>query len=452
MTNILATDNYSIIYGYGVTGESVARYFEEKGENYIVVDGRSDQKLKEKFEQRFPGRSMLLGDVDLDLLTEARRIVLSPGVPRKSAPLKAAIAAGVEVLGDIQLFLEAFDRPVVGVTGSNGKSTVVTLLGKVLEDAGCAVGVGGNIGTPALDLLALNPEVVVLELSSFQLESVARPNLTAACVLNISPDHMDRYDSLQEYCMTKQKIYWGAEALVCNGEDLLTQPPIVEGVKRYSFGLSSSDITNKNHYWFDRESNWLYKNQDQLVHSSDIKMVGEHNVENALAVFALADILSVDASHVKNVLAEFVGLEHRCEWVAESAGVTFINDSKGTNVGATVAAIKGLEAQYENLILLCGGEGKGADFSELGRAIEEKVSVLAVFGKDSAAILNSVGPAYSAKASYESMEHAFNSVLESTNPGDAVLLSPACASFDMFQNYQERGNTFKSLVQAHVGR
>ena len=448
MGELLATNQRSVIFGYGVTGKSVARFLDRRGENFLALDSREDPALRQDFSSHFPGRRILLGEPDLELVHSARQIILSPGIARTNAFVAAALAMGVEVTNDIGLFLKEADKPVIGVTGSNGKSTVVTLLAKVLEAAGKNVALGGNIGTPVLDLLTQqNVDVYVLELSSFQLESLDYLGLHAACILNVTPDHMDRYASLQDYCMSKHRIFRGAKTVIFNRKDALTVPPIIEGVKRKSFSIEPVREKGAECISFDRESEQIFYDNTALFNVAPRKLVGEHNIENIMAVCALAASLNIDLAHVAEVLKTFPGLSHRCEWVAEREGVTFINDSKGTNVGATVAAIQGLHRQYSGLVLIAGGEAKGADFSLLGKVIAQRIKALVVIGEHGKAICDAVSDTASLQRLQASnMEEAVSLAQQQAQPGDAVLLSPACASFDMFTNYQHRGDAFKKAV------
>lgn len=446
MGELLATNQRSVIFGYGVTGKSVARYLDSCGENFLAIDSREDIALKQHFSQHFPGRRILLGEPDLELIHSARRIILSPGIALNTPFITAAIDMGIEIVNDIALFLSAVQKPVIGVTGSNGKSTVVTLLAKVLEAAGKRVALGGNIGTPALDLLQHGEvDVYVLELSSFQLESLDKLGLHAACVLNVTPDHMDRYPSLQAYCMSKHRIFRGAKNVVFNGSDALTVPPIIEGVKRRCFSMAAAASHDASSFYFDRDSRQVMYQGASILDTAALKLRGEHNIENVMAVFALAKSLDIDLALAAQALLDFPGLAHRCQWVAELDGVTFINDSKGTNVGATMAAIKGLQRQFSALVLIAGGEAKGADFSELGELISQHVKTLITIGKHGEALASSVqGTVPQCHAS--SMAQAVTIAQQQAQSGEAVLLSPACASFDMFDNYEHRGNAFVEAV------
>ncbi|MBX2858548.1 MAG: UDP-N-acetylmuramoyl-L-alanine--D-glutamate ligase [Cellvibrionaceae bacterium] len=447
MGELLATNQRSVIFGYGVTGKSVARYLDSCGENFVAIDSREDIALKQHFSQHFPGRRILLGEPDLELIHSARRIILSPGIARNTPFVAAAIDMGVDVVNDIALFLRAAQKPVLGVTGSNGKSTVVTLLAKVLEAAGKRVALGGNIGTPALDLLQ-QPEVdvYVLELSSFQLECLDKLGLHAACLLNVTPDHMDRYPSLQAYCMSKHRIFRGAKNVIFNGDDALAVPPIIEGVKRSRFSMAGSAAGESPSFCFNRGSGQILYQGKPILETATLKLVGEHNIENAMAVCALAESLDIDLALVAKALADFPGLPHRCQWIAEINGVTFINDSKGTNVGATAAAIKGLRRQYSGLVLIAGGEAKGADFRALGELISQQVKALITIGKHGAALASAVGQGAIPQFNASSMTQAVSIAQQQAQTGEAVLLSPACASFDMFDSYEHRGNAFVEAV------
>lgn len=441
MQQLIATNKQTVVVGLGLTGLSVARYLLSKNRLFSVMDNRVNPPGLEELKQLHPGINVISGRFDREMLCRADEIILSPGVPREQAEIQAALSAGVAVIGDIELFLREVSAPVVGITGSNGKTTVTTLVGTVAERAGFKTAVGGNIGTPALDLINAETDLYVLELSSFQLESVSTPNLAAACVLNVSEDHMDRYDSLWRYCQAKQKIFWGAKKVIYNLDDKLTVPPVANGVARYGFSLGKPVEENEEHYYYDGRSKLLYAADVAVINADMLKIKGLHNVANVLAVFAICDAIGVDRKITAEVITEFNGIKHRCQWVGEKNGVTFINDSKATNVGASCAAITGLKDEYQPIHLIAGGDGKGADFSALGKAIDAYVSVLILLGRDAEKIAQVVSKKV-AITKVSDMKDAVTVAANSCPPGGLVLLSPACASLDMYSNYEERGQQF----------
>lgn len=448
--NLIATDKKIVIFGLGKTGVSVARYLVKSGRAFSIVDSRENPPGISELRKFAPDAHVIAGPLDKSLenyFSEAAEIIISPGLPRTLPVLQKAMANNVPLVGDIALFLREVKAPVIGITGSNGKTTVTTLMGKIAAQAGINVAVAGNIGLPALDALDATVELYVLELSSFQLESIASANLSVACVLNISEDHMDRYDSLSQYYMAKQRIFWGAKKVVYNLDDQLTQPPVVSGVGRYGFGLHSKAEDGEQKYLWDRRTKALVCNGNALLTSSELKMFGVHNIANALAVFALCDAAKISRDAVVAILREFTGLTHRCQWVAEHSGVTYINDSKATNVGAAIAAISGVAEEFKTITLIAGGDGKDADFCELANAINEHVTRLIYIGRDGPRIATLVDDAVEKKFA-SSMNEAVIFASQSSLCGNLVLLSPACASFDMFKGYEDRGEHFIRAVGA----
>ncbi len=441
---------FSLVVGMGATGFSIAQFLASKGRAFHVFDTRSSSNMSKRFDEAFPESQMFFGDIDESLVLEAEEIYLSPGVSRKEKVIASAITAGKSVVGDIELFLREVEKPVIGITGSNGKSTVTTLVGMVAEKSHVNVGVGGNIGTPALELLNCPAELYVLELSSFQLESTPKPNLEVACNLNISADHMDRYDGLDDYASVKRGIYAGAKNAVYNFDDLLTKPEDVDqSNQRYAFCTDEFNSGNDNIrlYHYCAENGWLKCGDEPLIHRDDIKVKGMHNVANALALFAIADAAKLKKSACVATLKEFKGLSHRSEYVAEKSGVTYINDSKATNVGATVAAIEGLAPEFGGVVLIAGGQGKGAEFDVLGTCIGHYVRLVVLLGEDKDKIA-SVVPDDVEKIFVGSMVEAVETCMTKAKAGELVLLSPACASFDMFSSFGHRGDMFRNAVMS----
>lgn len=446
MTELIATDNTALIVGGGLTGLSVARFLKRKGLRYRVYDTRSDESLLYPIKELDIQAHLYCGEYFPDLLNGISELILSPGVARSEQVVVEAQSKGIPVKSDIKLFLENANAPVVGITGSNGKSTVTTIIGLIAEQANLRAGIGGNLGVPALDLLEEPAEIYILELSSFQLESTDAAKLAVAINLNLSPDHLDRHGSMQAYFSAKQKIFHGAKKVVYNLGDLLTQPPIVGGIDRYGFGLNPVSEKKEIQFYLRQKDGMLMSNDTELMLASEIKQKGLHNVENILAAFAVAEALGISTACVEEVARSFSGLPHRCEIAAEINGVTYINDSKATNVGSTSAAIKGFANNSGALRLIAGGEGKGADFSDLADIIAESVSQLVLIGSDAPKIENALRGRVPCER-VSDLGKAVEILAEDAVPGDIVLFSPACASFDMFKNFEHRGECFKNLVQ-----
>lgn len=460
MKSAVEDQEYYLVVGMGATGYSIACYLHMKGLNFHVFDTRASSLMADQFKSLSPNAELFFEKIDDDIILGAKEIYLSPGVPRDEYVIRTALANNISVVGDITLFLRELSNKksnakVVGITGSNGKSTVTTLVGLAAENAGIKVAVGGNIGIPALDLIDVSADLYVLELSSFQLESTPTPALDVGCILNISADHMDRYDSLAKYIMAKQQIYLGAQSVVYCLDDANTHAPVVslEGDVpqiRLGFGLSQAIEAEESQYVLVPQTGWLQAETDPLIHRDEIKIKGAHNINNALAVFAIADAAGIPREACAAVLREFKGLPHRCEIVCECEGVAYINDSKATNVGATEAAIVGLAADYDGIVLIAGGEGKGAEFEELGEIISRYVRVLVLIGKDAEEIDKAVGGRVETLHAID-LNSAVTKAKKSAKAGDVVLLSPACASLDMFANFEERGQVFAKAVSQACG-
>lgn len=425
-----------VIIGLGKTGLSCVHYFVKQGIYPIVMDTRENPPGKDEL----PAACQLMtGALNEEVLCAANLIVSSPGIALATPALKAAKAAGVEIIGDIELFAREAKAPIVSITGSNGKSTVTTLVGLMAEQAGFRVGVGGNIGTPALDLL-LNPaDLYVLELSSFQLETTESLTPAAAVILNLSEDHLDRYDGMAGYLAAKQRIFKNAEKILVNRDDQATYPS--EQDVWTSFGL------NQDAYGRQLLNGELYLSVDAspVLAVSELHIVGAHNQMNALAAMALADAVQIPRDAQLAVLRSFTGLPHRCQFVREVNGVRWINDSKATNVGSTLAAVAGVkESVNGRLWLFAGGLGKGQDFSPLIPLLKHDIYQMICFGKD-ADILQQLS---SNTTKVVDLDAAVAYVAQASKPDDWVLLAPACASMDQFKNFEHRGHHFADLVNA----
>lgn len=447
MQGLIASTETRVIVGLGLTGLSVARYLARHDRRFVVVDSRDEPPMLQPFLTEFPEIPLHLGNLDSYQWQDATEIILSPGVSRATPAIAQAIETGIPVVGDIELFAREAKAPFVAITGSNGKTTVTSLVGQMAKDAGLNVRVGGNIGIPALDLLGDDVELYVLEISSFQLESTNRLQAAVACILNVSEDHMDRYSGLHEYMTTKQRIYYGASAIVVNRDDPLTQPPIAKDIKRRSFGLGEPDLRDFGLRQQGSER-FLVNGLKNLMPLSELAMHGTHNTANALAALALGSAIGLQQESMVTTLRAFTGLEHRCQLVGERDGIRFYNDSKATNVGATIAAIGGLASQPGNIILIAGGDGKGANFSNLASSLERYVRWLVLIGKDAQNIAAQAGTVPVIRC--ETLEQAVHGAFNQARAGDIVLLSPACASFDMFDNYVDRGNQFIAIAESII--
>ncbi|MBB1126165.1 UDP-N-acetylmuramoyl-L-alanine--D-glutamate ligase [Thiospirillum jenense] len=438
-----------LIVGLGITGFACARYLHQHGVRVTVTDSRPNPPVLADLCRELPDIPVHLGAFDANCFAAAEQIVLSPGVSPAEPLIIAAKQRGIPVIGDIELFAQRAQAPIAAITGSNGKSTVTTLLGEMAKHGGRRVAVGGNLGTAAVALLDPTVELYVLELSSFQLETTASLQPQVATVLNLSPDHQDRHADFAAYIAAKQRVFNHAHIAIINRDDPAAAALAKTVNEQRSFGLNPPP--NK-HDWgvitIDNGQQWLIGNGELLMPVNQLRIAGRHNVANALAAAAMASALGLSPSAIAIALTTFSGLPHRCELVAEYNGVRFINDSKGTNPGATVAALAGLidNTAAARAILIAGGDGKGADFTPLITACRDYVRAVVLIGRDAPMIqqtLNDVVPVYSAGE----LEPAIQLAAELACAGDCVLLSPACASFDQFRNYQHRGEVFRDLVQ-----
>ncbi|WP_087016609.1 UDP-N-acetylmuramoyl-L-alanine--D-glutamate ligase [Thaumasiovibrio subtropicus] len=434
-----------VVIGLGMTGLSVVRHLRdvvschkcEAGERPLslhVIDTRTQPPGADELPSDVP---LVAGLWDMSVLLSADLIVASPGIALATPELQEAASAGIPIVGDIELFAWACDKPVVAITGSNGKSTVTSLVGEMAKTADMKVGVGGNIGFAALDLLAEGHDAYVLELSSFQLETTSSLTLKAAAYLNLSEDHMDRYDSFADYAKAKQRIFMHAERAVVNQVENATWP-LQPQLPINTFGFERGQYCVANY----QGSEWLMAHGKPVMPSTEIALVGRHNVANCLAALALADALTIPRESAKKAMQTYGGLPHRCQLVHESHGIRWVNDSKATNLASTAAALKGLVLEGR-LHLLVGGDGKGADFSEL-RAILSPMSVtLYCYGRDAEAFAGLAAECVMT----ETMDEAVGIAARKAQSGDMVLLSPACASFDQFPNFMKRGEHFITLAE-----
>jgi UDP-N-acetylmuramoylalanine--D-glutamate ligase len=431
-----------LVVGLGKTGLSCARFLARRGLEVAVVDSRARPPGLEELRTEFPEMEIATGAFEDELMDAAEVLVVSPGISVKEPAIAAARDRGAQVVGDVELFARLAKAPVIAITGSNGKSTVTTLVGEMARAAGRKVGVGGNIGTPVLELLDGDYELYVLELSSFQLETTYSLQPQASVVLNVSPDHMDRYASEAEYAAAKRSIYRGEGVVVINEDDPVVLEMAEPGRKVVGFTIEEAEDDLYGLRYADDQL-WLAKGETRLIATEELKIPGKHNIANALAALALGEAAGLPMEAMLATLRSFPGLPHRTQWVAEVGGVNWYNDSKGTNVGATVAAIEGLEGW---LVLIAGGDGKGADFTPLRPAVADKVREVILIGRDAPAIAAAVEGATEVRYA-EDMDDAVRQAAAVAREGDSVLLSPACASFDMFKNYEQRGEVFMAAVR-----
>ena len=478
--NAVPSKPYAVIVGLGRTGFSCARYLRARGWRLAITDTRAKPPELARLTELDASIPVKVGGLDIGLLDGAGCVVASPGVSLEEPFFVEARRRGIEIVGDIELFARWADAPVVGITGTNGKSTVTTLVGRMAARAGLRVRVGGNLGEPALDLLSpagaaavtglsvgagaavsMGPaasvgpaasagpaasvgptQLYVLELSSFQLDATRSLDLKAAVVLNVTPDHLDRYATVEEYAASKARIFERSETAVINLDDPLVVAMPRAGQKVVGFSLRAAigadyAIAMHEGQW------WLTRRGEPLMAVASMKIKGLHNAANALASLALGEALGLATPAMLEELATFTGLPHRSQWVADVHGVTYINDSKGTNVGATVAAVNGMQGP---LIMIAGGDGKNQDFADLAAVFRGKVRHTVLIGRDAPAIAAALKGVCTLEMC-TSLEDAVRAAAKAAQPGDTVLLSPACASLDMFRDYTHRGAVFTQAVQ-----
>jgi len=433
-----------LVYGLGATGLSIARYLKRKDVDAIYYDSRENAPGLDELKSLDSDAEVVLGDNTKGLLKKAKRIIVSPGIPENDDLLKDARKKKIKVVSDIELFVAEANAPFVAVTGSNGKSTVVTLLSLMCDAAGVPALAGANLGKPALDLLAEEtPEFYVLELSSFQLQRL--PDLPAAVagVLNVSADHLDWHSSEEEYRAAKYRILAQAQAVVFSRDDEEAPAHVGKDVPQLSFGL---DEPGDGQYGIRSEGGveFLARGEQLLLSVDDMALVGRHNLANALAALAMGQLMGLELPPMLQVLNEFPGLPHRMQLVNRVDSTNYINDSKATNVAAAIASIESIDGF---VVLIAGGEGKCGDFGKLARSVHMRLRGAVLIGEDGPAIgaaLNGLAPTHRA----ESMQEAVACAAGLAEPGDTVLLAPACASFDQFENYQKRGEEFCHAVEA----
>ena len=432
------------VLGMGHTGRSVARYWKAQGIPFIAMDTRADLANDLTLRRELEGVDAYFGEISETVLKQVDLLIASPGIAMDSAVISLAQSLNIEVRGDIDLFTGEAQAPVIGITGSNGKSTVTTFVGQLLTSCGLNISIGGNLGTPALELLNDPVDAYVLELSSFQLERAGELNLAVAAVLNLSPDHLDRHHTMPLYHLAKHRIFAGAQHVVANYRDSLTQPVGKGDVPWTLWRDNEPDIRQlgvRDH----EGAPWICFGFESLCPLSDVPLVGHHNINNVLAALAICHAMGLPYEQLVKGIKSLKGLPHRCELIAVRDGVQFVNDSKGTNVGATVAALDGL-ADGRNVILIAGGEGKGQAFAPLAKAVSQHAKHTVLLGRDAVSIAEALDAA-TPHTFADDMESAVRTATDIAASGDVVLLSPACASLDMFADYRVRGEAFTAAVQ-----
>ena len=444
---IALKDKQVLVLGLGDTGLSALRWLHAQGARLSVADTRDNPPGVEALKAELPQVKLYTGAFTGAMFTGVDMVVASPGVPLSEPEIQAAIQRGVSIVGDVELFAQY--RPagakVIAITGANGKTTVTTLVGEMCKAAGLKTIVAGNIGLPVLDALGMEtPDVYVLELSSFQLETTSSLVVDAATMLNLSEDHMDRYASMQDYAIAKARIFYNAKLQVLNRDDAWSMLMARAKLPQVTFGLDA--VEDEHSYGLrtvDGET-WLSCGEHDLMNVRDLKISGLHNAANALAAIALCRGIGIDYVPVIQTLYNFKGLPHRVEWVANIDDVDYFDDSKGTNVGATCAALSGLS---QKVVLIAGGDGKGQDFSPLKQPVTENARAVVLIGRDAPLIEKELLETGVALYHAADLPEAVNIARKLAQAEDAVLLSPACASFDMFKNYVHRAEVFVSAVK-----
>lgn len=438
----------ALVVGLGTTGLSCVRHLVARGYDVSVVDSRAAPPGLESVRREYPALAVRTGALDASMFRDTGLLVVSPGVSLKEPAIAEAIARGAQPIGDIELFAREARAPVLAITGANGKSTVTSLVGEICRAGGLDTRVGGNIGVPALSLIGpTEPDVYVLELSSFQLETTWSLNARAAAVLNLTPDHMDRYASLEEYAEAKARIYAGDGTMVLNADDARVMAMARPGRRVAYFGLGAPKGVE--HFGLVQKGGEVFaaRGESEVLAASEVPLPGRHNLANVLAALALTGTMGVPPDAQREAVRRFKGLPHRTELVASRDGIRWINDSKGTNVGSTVAALDGMTSP---VVLIAGGDGKGQDFRALADAARRRARAVVLIGRDAPLIEAALAGAVPAVRAQDLVD-AVRRSRGLARSGDVVLLSPACASFDMFRNYEHRGDVFRAAVQELLG-
>ena len=443
MPELISSSTQRAILGLGTTGRSVARFWKARGIPFIALDTRPELANDLDLRRELVGIEAHFGDFDDVLFDQIDLLIASPGIAMDSPELLKAKDAGIEIRGDIDVFVAETDKPVIGITGSNGKSTVTTFVGQLLESCGLRVALGGNLGIGALDLLDQDADIYVLELSSFQLERAGDLNLAVATVLNLTPDHLDRHQTMPLYHLAKHRIFAGSKHVVFNARDPLTLPVGKGDVAWTAWRDDEPDLQQLGIRQIEGEP-WIAFGFNSLIRCADLPVLGEQNIRNVLAALAICRGVGFEFKQLIEGVASLRGLPHRCEFIGDIDGVSFINDSKATNVGATISAISGLSVG-KNIILIAGGEAKGQSFETLSKAVNGTCKQVILIGEAAGEIAKSL-PTEAPVDFADSLGAAVEKAANSATTGDVVLLSPACASFDMFANYEQRGNAYREAV------
>ena len=452
-----------LVLGMGETGLSMAKWLSRQGANVRAADSRAAPPNLDAMQRAVPAAQVFAGAFSAETFAGIDLIAISPGVPLAEPLVQQAAKRGVSIVGDMELFALALGQTssskqkILAITGSNGKTTVTAMVGAMVKRAGWDVEVAGNIGPAVLDALMRRedsgklPQAWVLEISSFQLETIKSLNPAAAAVLNLCEDHFDRYAGMRDYAAAKARIFLGegAGVQILNRDDPLVRAMALPGRKQMTFGLDAPVAESDFGLLRDGGDTWLAQGRTRLMKTGELAITGQHNAANALAALALCRAVELPFEPLLQALREFKGLPHRMEKVAAFGGITFYDDSKGTNVGATVAALNGMT---QGVVLIAGGDGKGQDFAPLRQPLAECAHAVVLIGRDAgkiAAALAGCGvPLYQAKTMEEAVQQSF--VL--AQQGDAVLMSPACASLDMFRNYAHRAEVFVAAVRELAAR
>jgi len=439
----LNKDSKVLVVGLGDTGFSVAKFLHTQSISFAVIDSRDKPPLNDALLAEYPDTPVFTGGFDEAAFNVATHLIVSPGVSLQEVSIQKALGIGASLVSDIDLFACSTDKPIVAITGSNGKSTVTTMLGAMGQAAEMKTAIGGNLGIPALDLLDEAIELYVIELSSFQLERVSSLNAKVATVLNVSADHLDRHDGIKGYAKEKQNVFSGDGVMILNEDDSIVKGMQIESRETEFFSI------HKNigfHLQQHQDESWLMHDDQPIMQQQDLPLEGLHNVANALAALAIGTAIGLDENAMCDALRKFRGLSHRMQRVANVKGVTWVNDSKATNIGACVAALEG----YQNkVVLIAGGDAKGADMNDLIPAVKAKAKSVVLMGKDAdmiEAAINGSVPTYKVENVKQAVQLAATLVVD----GDSVLLSPACASIDQYKNYKDRGDKFTSAVMELV--
>lgn len=435
-----------LVLGLGITGLSCVRFLASKGFKVAAADSREQPPSLAVVKSEMPGVDLYLGNLSPQLVQQTKELVVSPGLSLEEPIVVEAQQAGVPVIGDLELFARYVTAPVIAITGTNGKSTVTKLVAEMIQDANLKVAVGGNLGTGALDLLKHeDPDYYVLELSSFQLDLVESLAPEVAVLLNVTADHLDRHHTFEAYKQAKHRIYKNAKFAVYNLDDPNTVPPQTIA----SVGFSLNKI---NQYTWVIRNNALSFGNTEYINVANLTLCGRHNWANAMAALAIARHLNLPREPILKSIEQFSGLEHRCQWVGQINKIDLYNDSKATNVGASIAAIEGLAAaDKRDIILIVGGQAKGDDFALMCPAVSQYVHQVIVLGEAAPLITKRLQDVVAVTHASD-MQNAVETAVKLANPGDKILLAPACASFDMFRNFEHRGEVFTKCVQRLRGR